>query len=234
MRYLLSTFLVFCFCSVNAQSSDTVSTKLDETWRLKTAKKYWKFSPFDVISILPTFGTDVEVQLNERRSFQVGIGVIPKFTKGFLNQFSGFDGMFGYRLRGESRFKVPDKGNRYLAIGLSFRHLIVKDEIFVGMDPFMNDWGTTNYVYFQRFDVSANRFNINIDLKYGFQKIKTAGYVLDFYAGLSVRSLVIRGKSDIPDGGHSFNVQRGMWTIAENYNLIYPTPIAGVKIGFSN
>jgi hypothetical protein len=234
MRYLLNTFLVFYFCSVNAQSSDTVSNKIDETWTLKTAKKYWKFSPFDVISILPTFGTDVEIRLNETRSFQVGIGLIPKFSKGFLSQFAGFDGMFGYRLRGESRFKIPDKGNCYLAVGLSLRHLIIKDEIYVGMGAFTNDWGSINYVYFQRVDASANRFNINLDLKYGFQNIKTAGYVLDFYAGLSIRSLVIRGESGIPEGGHTFNAERGIWTIAENYNLFYPTPIAGVKIGFMN
>ena len=233
MRYLLSTFLVFYYCVVNAQMIDSTAIKQEESWSLKEAPIYWKFSPFDFISILSTFGADAEVRVNKTYAFQAGIGVIPNFSQFMTNRiFVGYDSMNGYKLRGELRRYMPVKTNRYLAAGVLFRHLIVKDEFAVGMEPFSNQWGGTNFVYFQRVPIRANRININLDLKYGFQTVKPQGYVFDFYVGMSLRSLNVINNSEMPDGVE-FPDNGDIWSLNDNMSLFYPTPIAGLKIGFA-
>lgn len=233
MRYLLSTVLVFCFCAVNAQITDSTSIQENDPWSLKTAEKYWKFSPFDIFSVVPTFGTDVEVRVNKTFSFQAGIGVIPTFFQFLQNEeLGGYDRMGGYKLRAEGRVYMPYKTNRYLALGLSFRHVIIKDEVAIGMEPFTTEWGGRAFAYFQNTPMLFNRFNTNLDLKFGFQKIKAGGLVLDFYTGLSLRAVQVRSNSEVPDGG-DIPPQQGVWTLTQNHNLTYPTPIVGFKIGFS-
>ncbi len=240
MRYLLSTLFVFCLCAVNAQTTDAVVTdstaKVEEVpvpWTLKSAQKYWKFSPLDIFSAVPTFGTDVEVNVNERFAFQVGVGAIPTFFQFMANEeLGGYDRMGGYKIRGEGRIYMPVKTNRYLAVGMSVRHIIIKDEVAIGMEPFTNQWGGTDFAYFQDTPMLFNRINTNLDLKFGFQKIKKGGLVLDFYTGLSIRAVQVRSNSEIPAGG-DFPNQRGVWTLTQNYNLTYPTPIVGFKIGFA-
>tara|TARA_Y100000385_G_scaffold282283_2_gene336472 strand:- start:576 stop:839 length:264 start_codon:yes stop_codon:yes gene_type:complete len=77
-----------------------------------------------------------------------------------------------------------------------------------------------------------NRINTNLDVKFGFQKIKRGGLVLYFYTGLSIRTVQVRTNSELPVGG-DFTDQGGVWTLRDNYNLTYPTPILGLKIGFT-
>lgn len=233
MRYLLSTFLVFCFCAVNAQSTDSTTVDPKVPFSLKTADKYWKFSPLDIFSAVPTFGTDVEVKVNETFAFQAGLGIVPTFFQFMANdELGGYDRMGGYKVRGEGRVYMPVKTNRYLAIGLSVRHIIIRDDVAIGMEPFTNQWGGTEFAYFQETQMLFNRVNTNLDLKFGFQKIKPGGLVLDFYTGLSVRAVQVRSNSEIPAGG-DFPDNRGVWTLTNNHNLTYPTPIIGFKIGFT-
>lgn len=233
MRYLLSALIVFCFFVAQGQSVDTVTVNHNDEWSFKEAPIYWKFSPFDFISILSTFGTDVEVRVNKTYAVQAGIGVIPNFSQFMTNRiFVGYNSMNGYKLRGELRRYMPVKTNRYLAVGALFRHLVVKDEFAIGMEPFANEWGGTNFVYFQRVPVRANRININLDLKYGFQRIKPKGYVFDFYVGLSLRSLNVINNSEMPDGV-DFPDNGDIWSLHDDMSLFYPTPIAGLKIGFA-
>ncbi|NOQ70567.1 MAG: hypothetical protein GQ574_01110 [Crocinitomix sp.] len=233
MRYLLSTFLVFCFCAVNAQLTDSTTSTPEEPWSLKTAQKYWKFSPLDIFSAVPTFGTDVEVKVNEIFAVQVGVGLVPTFFQFMANdEIGGYDRMGGYKLRAEGRFYMPIKTNRYLAVGMSVRHIIIRDEVAIGMEPFQTQWGGTDFAYFQETPMLFNRLNTNLDLKFGFQKIKKGGLVLDFYAGLSIRAVQVRSNSEIPAGGN-FTDRGGVWNLSNNHNLTYPTPIVGFKIGFA-
>ncbi|MFT5819939.1 MAG: hypothetical protein ACI8ZM_001164 [Crocinitomix sp.] len=234
MRYLLSTFLIFCFCAVNAQLTDSTAADQKAPFSLKTAQKYWKFSPLDIYSVVPTIGTDVEVKVSERFAFQVGLGVAPTFFQFMTNDdLGGYDRMGGYKVRVEGRIYMPVKTNRYLALGLSVRHLIIRDEVAIGMEPFTTQWGGTDFAYFQDTEMLFNRINTNLDLKYGFQKVKPGGLVLDFYAGLSIRSIQVRSNSEIPDGGDFPLRGGGIWTLTKNHSLNYPTPIVGFKIGFA-
>jgi hypothetical protein len=233
MRYLLSTLLVFCFCAVNAQESDSLIKEEVIPWTLKGAQKYWKFSPLDVFSAVPTFGTDVEVEMSDNFSLQVGVGVIPTFFQFMANEdIGGYNRMGGYKLRSEGRFYMPVRTNRYLAVGLTVRHIVIQDEILIGMEPSPGQWGQTEFAYFQETPMVFHRLNTNLDLKFGFQNVRPGGLLLDFYAGLSIRSVRVRSNSDIPAGG-DFPMNRGVWTLSDNHNLTYPTPIVGVKIGFA-
>ncbi len=69
-------------------------------------------------------------------------------------------------------------------------------------------------------------------LKFGFQKIKRGGLVLDFYTGFIIRTVQVRTNFELPVGG-DFKDQGDVWTLRDNYNLTYPTPIIGLKNGFT-
>lgn len=231
MRYSLSVLFVCCFFGTFAQVSSD-STKNAEPWTYQKANKVYKFSPLDVFSVIPTFGMDLELELKKSFAVQGGVGIIPSFMQYLANEnFNDFDRMGGYKLRAEGRMYMPVRTNRYLAFGVSFRHLIIRDEVPIGMEGTENEWGQQDFAYFINTPMLFNRFNTNYELKLGFQRVFGGNIAFDFYTGLSIRTINVQSSSEIPEGG-SIPEQRGMWRLEDNYKFTYPTPIIGFKFGF--
>lgn len=211
--------------------NETDSTTTDRN-AFNGAKRIVKFSPFDLFSAVPTFGADMEFFEKNGAALQVGVAAIPStFQILASDAFSGYDRMSGYRLRAEGRLYMPKRPNRYMAFGLSFRHIIIRDEIAVGMEGTDGDWGQRNYAYFINTPMTFHRFNTNYEVKFGYQKLMGKTLIMDFYTGLSIRNINVQSRSEIPVGGEIPD-QGGVWTLHDNYKLTYPTPIIGFKIGF--
>ena len=70
-------------------------------------------------------------------TLQVTVG-----TEEFLFPFTGgYDRMGGYKIRGEGRIYMPVRTTRYLAVRFSVRHIIIRDDIAIGMEPFTDQNG---------------------------------------------------------------------------------------------
>ena len=237
MKKITSLFVVMFSCAlVSAQEihpADSVKTP----WTFAAASKNIKFSPLDLFSTIPTLGADMEVSFTHNIRFQAGVGaVIPGFQ--FMSSSDGpYDRMGGYRLRAESRFYVFKKPTRYFATELSFRHLLIRDEIGIGMEPSTSndEWGIPqqNFAYFVNTDMLFHRFNTNFNVKYGLQKVYPNGFVIDLYTGLSMRKVYTRTWTDIPEGGTIPRINNGFpWTLGDKLTRTYMTPIIGIKLGF--
>lgn len=228
MKYIVSIIILL---NVNAPALFAQADSIPESWSWKSAEKIVKISPLDFFSVIPTIGADVEVKMPESASLQAGIGVIPSFLQYLSAEgFNDYDRMGGYRLRGEGRIYMPEKKDQYLALGLSFRHLIIRDEFAIGMEGVTNDLGMEEFAYFKNAPMVFHRFNTFVDLKWGVQK-RMKNRTIDFYGGFSIRSIRVRSWSDIPEGGE-LPERRGFWTLEDGHRLNYPTPIIGFKIGF--
>jgi hypothetical protein len=78
-----------------------------------------------------------------------------------------------------------------------------------------------------------HRFTTFLDLKYGYQFVADNNFVFDMYVGLSLRNINVQSYSEIPEGGVVPNRFWGLgWTLEDNHNSVYPTPIVGFKLGF--
>ncbi len=140
--------------------------------------------------------------------------------------------MGGYRLRGEGRVYLPKKQNRYFAVGASFRHLIIRDIIPLGVEGVENEFGQQEFAFFMNTPFVFHRFNTNLDFKYGFQKELKKNVFLDFYLGLSIRNINVQSNTELPNGTEIPEL-RGFWTLRDNHKLKYPIPIFGFKVGLS-
>ena len=228
MKYLVSIILLFHVSTVALYGQ---ADSIPEPWSWKSAEKIVKISPLDFFSAIPTIGADVEVKMPESASLQAGVGVIPSFLQ-YLSagNFNDYDRMGGYRLRTEGRIYLPDNENRYMALGLTFRHLIIRDIFAVGMEGVTNEMGVQEFAYFKNVPMVFHRFNTFVEAKFGTQFPVRNG-VLDLYGGLSIRSVKVRTWSDVP-AGSDMPERRGLWTLRDGHRMTYPTPIIGLKLGF--
>ncbi len=237
MKNFAIMILLFSCAFSNAQG-DNDSTVTKDSWSFKTAEKRLKFSPLEVFSIIPTFGADLEVKMTDEIRLQTGAAyIIPGFQYIAGSSDGVFDKMGGYKLRAESRFHVFRKPNRYFSTELSFRHLIIRDEVGIGMEPSTqaDEWGweETNYAYFINTDMLFHRFNTRIEFKYGFEKTWENGFCFDMYTGISIRRTNVQSNSKIPEGGTNPGAWNEMqWTLEDNFTRGYATPIIGFKMGF--
>jgi hypothetical protein len=228
MKPIVTIFLMFVLC-VQTLIAQTDSIPA-EPWSLKATDKIVKLSPFDYISVIPTFGADVEVKMPQSTSLQFGAAVIPSFLQYLSSEaFNDYDRMGGYRLRTEGRLYMPVKTERYLAFGLTFRHLIIRDDFAVGMEGVTNEFGMEEFAYFKNVPMVFHRFNTFVDTKIGVQR-ENENFAIDFYAGLSIRYIKVRSNSEVP-AGSGMPERRGVWTLRDGHSLTYPTPIIGLKIG---
>lgn len=239
MKTIVCIFAMFSCAQLSAQEihptgPDSVTTP----WTFAAAQKNIKFSPFDLFSAVPTVGADLEVSLKDNIRLQGGAAVIlPGLQFTGMTNASMFDKMGGYRLRAESRFFSFKKPTRYFATELSFRHLIIKDNIGIGMEPStqINEWGVEQqtFAYFVKTDMVFHRFNTTFNLKYGYEKTFANGFVIDLYAGLSMRKIYTRTWTDIPEGGTIPAINQGFgWNLGDKVSNMYITPIVGLKLGF--
>jgi len=235
MKILFSILFLGFSCLSFSQTTENGTDLLPtaEPWTWSNATKFVKFTPLDVFSFVPTLGFDYEVKMKNETSLQAGIGYIPSFLQIVAGEaFNDYTWMRGYRLRLEGRLFMPVRTNQYLAFGASFRHLIIKDEVALGMEAFTDNQGQTDFAYFVNTPMVFNRFNTNFDLKYGFQREFGDVFIVDFYMGLSLRNINVQSTTKIPDGAE-VPPSRGMWTLVDNHKLTYPIPIFGFKIGFA-
>src|SRR5688572_24495901 len=127
--------VVFSCAQLCAQENTQITDSIQPPWTFAAAQKNLKLSPFDVFSAIPTVGADLEVSFIQDMRLQAGAGVILPGIQLMGNNGGSFDKMGGYRLRAESRFFIFKKPTRYFATELSFRHLIIRDEVGIGMEP---------------------------------------------------------------------------------------------------
>lgn len=196
-------------------------------WQME---KNWKISPFEIMSAIPTFGVDLETRMTPKLSFQYGAAFVPSYFQFFVREGeNGFNSMNGYKLRFESRAHLFKKPNRYFATELSFRHLIINDDVAFGQE---GD-GNGNFAFFTTENVTAHRLTTQLNLKLGINKVYENGFVVDFYGGFSLRRNNVVGRSlptaeQTVDAWNPFN-----WTLTRGHNFTYITPIIGLKFGFN-
>lgn len=238
MKTITSFILMLSCALVSAQDNTTAADSITTPWTFATAQKNLKFTPLEVLSIIPTFGADLEVSMDNKISLQGGVAaVIPTFQHLAGSDNGLFNKMGGYRLRAESRFFVFKKTGHYFATEISFRHLIIRDQIGIGMEPStqIDQWGNVQqtFAYFINTDMTFHRFTKSFNLKYGIQRTFPNGFVLDFYTGLSIRNNNTRTWSDIPEGGTIQMTNAGLgWRLGDRVSNGYITPMIGLKLGF--
>ena len=223
-------WLLFSFVAFAAEGDSTQTNQEVEPWSFATAQKRIKFSPFEVFSAVPTLGVDLDVDLKEGIRLQGGIGFIPSAiqpTSGGLSD-QQFNWMGGYKLRAESKFFVLKKPNRYISTELTMRHLVIRDDVAVGME---GD-GNGNFSYFMDERMTFNRFNTQFAFKWGFEKEWDSGFLIDFYTGFAARQVFVQ--SGQPESG---GVVQGDWSVlgwnlVDNHKMSYVTPVFGLRLGF--
>ncbi|MBD3637789.1 MAG: hypothetical protein HUJ25_10580 [Crocinitomicaceae bacterium] len=196
-------------------------------WRME---KNWKFTPFDIFSIVPTFGIDHEVKMNPLTSFQFGAAVIPSFFQFLVGDMEEqFNWMNGYRVRFESRFWGFRKPWVYVSTELSMRHLIINDNSIFGME---GD-GMGNFAYFVEQNMLYHRFSTHFNIKVGWQFLKGERLLIDFYTGLSLRRNNVISNTERPEGGQLMPWWNLMnWELRDGHKYGYATPIIGFRIGW--
>jgi hypothetical protein len=236
MKTTILIFSLFAATAFGQEQVEEFNSEIDSvTYNVFTEKvqfwqmeKMFKFSPFDVISAIPTFGLDLETTMKSGTSFQYGAAFIPSAFQPIVREGeNGFRWMNGYRLRFESRFYTFKKPSRYISTEASFRHLIISDDASIGME---GD-GNGNFAYFTKENKLYNRFSMQINTKLGFEKIY-GKFVLDFYGGLSLRYNKTATR-DVENGGELQSDWNPLgWDLSGGRGFTYATPIIGLKLGF--
>lgn len=229
MKVIITSVLILLFGHLSAQNvGDTADAIVP--WSFKSADKIIKFSPLDVFSYNPNLGADLEVRMTKNYALQGGLSIYPDFLQ-FMSSSSSYDKMFGYRSRFEGRVYRSGHSTGYFAAGISFKHLLIRDEFSFGMERFQDMNGNLNYAYFQTKDMWMHRFSTFMDFKMGFQKqSRKSAVVFDWYFGLSIRTNSVKTWSSGIEGGDMME-EMGIWNLQDGHKITYPTPIFGFKIG---
>jgi len=232
MKQVLLMVILFSCAQVVAQEDSITYYQGKPTFA--TMAKAIKISPFDIISITPTLGVDFEVQVSPTHHMQAGIGFLPSSMQVLVgaNDERNFDAMRGYKLRYESRLFIRKNPKKYFAAEMSFRHLIISDNIGYGME---GD-GDGNFAYFKHADMKFHRFTTAINFKMGRQKVYDNGFLWEYYWGLSLRRNFVSSSSDLPSGVENPYDQRAPnnldWSLVNGHQGGYVTPIVGLRVGY--
>ncbi|MCG8576935.1 MAG: hypothetical protein MI810_18785 [Flavobacteriales bacterium] len=242
-KLALIVILFSCGLSYSQEESLSSFVKADESesassqWNFAEARKVIKSNPFDFFSAIPTIAADFEAGgfAADHISLQGGIGFIPDFLQPFSGQYGEnlLDFMNGYRLRFEPKFRIFPSKRHYLSSEFSFRHLFIRDEVRVGMEPNGDPWNPT-YAYFIDQDMKFHRFNYRMTVKYGWDLQLENGMVFDLFAGISLRYNTVVSNSEVPDGGEPQGRWNALeWTLEDGHRFFYPIPVFGVNIGYA-
>ncbi|MCC7454802.1 MAG: hypothetical protein IT222_11585 [Crocinitomix sp.] len=229
MKSIFTACFILVVQGLFAQNESDLSVK-NEPWSLSNADKILKFSPLDVLSYSPNLGADLEVSMKKNYSLQGGLSYYPDFMQ-FMSDANSYDYMFGYRSRIEARYYRSERRAGYFAMGISFKHLFIRDEFSFGMERTQDQNGNLNYTYFQTKDMWMHRFSTFIDFKIGIQKkFRGTNVWIDLYTGISIRNNSVKTWSTMVEGGDMMR-EGGMWNLQDGHDMTYPTPIFGLKIG---
>ena len=229
MKTLIFLAMSLAITSLKAQQDST-----ENKWSFTESKKIIKITPFDILNKVPMIGADMEFTYTDEINLQVGMAIVPSYLQTSVGSEQGdFKRLSGYNLRGESRFYILKKPNRYLAAGFNFRHLVIKSNVPVGMESSTNNpQQQQDFAYFVNTPMRFHRFNSNINVKWGFQKPMGKNFVFDFYLGLALNRIGVQSFSKIPEGGVVTNDWSNMFTLKDNYKTSNIRPIIGFKIGY--
>lgn len=229
MKSILTVCFILVLKGLFAQS-ERDSNLQNEPWSFNNADKILKFSPLDVLSYSPNLGADLEVSMKKNFSLQGGVSFYPDFMQ-FMSDANSYDKMFGYRSRIEARYYRSERRAGYFAMGISFKHLFIRDEFSFGLERFQDQNGNSDYAYFQTKDMWMHRFSTFVDFKIGIQKkFRGTNVWIDLYTGISIRNNSVRTWSSMVEGGDMMR-ENGMWNLQDGHDMTYPTPIFGLKIG---
>ncbi|MFK8045863.1 MAG: hypothetical protein AB8B72_10220 [Crocinitomicaceae bacterium] len=238
------TSFIIAICATVQLSAQDATPK----YNFMDSEKIIKLDLGGLFNRTPMIGLEVESMVDEQMSLQFGAGIIPSFfqptvgnnsnnnfTEIFGNNMNnnGFDNLRGYRLSAELRFYAFKKPTRYLATGINFRHLIIRDrDVSVGMEPFDNGFGQIEYAYFKNTDMRFHQFRSAIEVKYGFQKNMGTNFVIDFNMGLRLRTTNVQSGSDLPEGGSLASTWNNGFILFDNYKRSGIAAVIGLKIGY--
>ena len=223
-------WLLFSFAAFAAEGDSTQTKNEAQEWSFATAQKRIKFSPFELFSAVPTLSVDLDMEMKEGIRLQGGFGLIPSFmqpSSGGLSE-QQFNWMGGYKMRAESKFFVLRKPNRYISTELTFRHLLIRDNVSIGME---GD-GNGNFAYFMDERMTFNRFNTQFAFKWGFEKEWDSGFLIDFYTGLAARQVFVQSGQPEANGEVMGDWNAFNWSLVDNHKMSYVTPIFGLRLGF--
>lgn len=233
MKNLILFAIVIIANNSYSQTDSLKASSEPIEWNFRDSKKIIKVSPGNIFSQIPMFGADLEFTYKNDISFQVGAAIIPSFFQLQVGDLlNDFDRLSGYNLRGESRFYILKKPNHYLAAGVNFRHLIIKDDVPVGMNAVGENPQQQDFEYFINTKMRFHRFNTDVNLKWGFQRTFAKHFVFDFYAGLSLNTIGVQSFSKIPSGGIVADNWNNQFTLVDNFRESNIRPLIGFKFGY--
>lgn len=194
-----------------------------------------KFAPLSLLDIYSSIQFAVEQKVGAKTSLQIEAGYILPIDLNDGRRDANYENMRGLRLRSEFRYYLVlnkmNTGGLYMAPEFLFINLNYDveeiDKVF-----FLNGEGAFYYRQTE-FDVDKRVFGYH--LKIGYQKVFTDGFVLDFYAGLGGRNVIVESGRPIDDG---FDIMedRDEWRLfpieKEDGNFSRISASLGFKLGF--
>ncbi len=231
-------FCFYCVLLPLASFSQIEGTSADgdasEEPELQT-RTILKFAPLSLLDIYSSIQFAVEQKVGAKTSLQIEAGYILPIDLNDGRRDANYENMRGLRLRSEFRYYLVlnkmNTGGLYMAPEFLFINLNYDveeiDKVF-----FLNGEGAFYYRQTE-FDVDKRVFGYH--LKIGYQKVFTDGFVLDFYAGLGGRNVIVESGRPIDDG---FDIMedRDEWRLfpieKEDGNFSRISASLGFKLGF--
>ena len=233
MKNLLTLIAILMSVLSFSQNDSLDRANSAKSYDFSSSSKIIKVSPLEIFSRIPTFSVDLETRIDEDVSLQFGFGVIPSFAQILVGQNSNkFDRLRGYNLRGESRFFILKKANRYISAGFSLRHIVIRDVVPVGMEPFVDSPQQQDFAYFVNTPMKFHRFNTEFSTKFGIQKTFSKNFVADFFIGIRLIKINVQSFSKVPDGGIVAPNWNNNFTLTDNFRDSKIRMTAGFKVGY--
>lgn len=229
-KLLVAISLVFIAAPFNSYSQDTGNEwgSLDFEKYFITSKHIAKLAPLKLLDPQTTLMIGYEYRPFTHVSFQVEAGVTPEFMQ--IRWWDGLSGQSltnkinGFQFRLEPRFYIFKSGRAYLSAEATYRYFKYNET---------NEYGfecdsTGNCVYFQRVDQDMVRHVWTLHFKFGRQRLYNK-FVLDYFAGIGVRSQSVIELTPPPPGGQQD--RWGLNSLHETGLYTYPSITTGIRIG---
>lgn len=233
--------LLFCLYSIllplaSFSQVDDLSAErgASEEPELQT-KTILKFAPLSLLDIYSSIQFAVEQKVGAKTSLQLEAGYILPIDLNDGREEADYENMHGLRLRSEFRYYLvlnkSRTGGMYMAPEFLFINLDYDvEEIAEIYFLHGNGWS-----YYKQLEFEVDKKVFGYHLKVGYQKVFTDGFVLDFYAGLGGRNVVIQSGRPAEDGLEMVR-DRDEWRLfpveKEDGNFSRISASLGFKLGF--
>lgn len=194
-----------------------------------------KFAPLSLLDIYSSVQFAVEQKVGARTSLQLEAGYILPINLNDGRGDANYENMRGLRLRSEFRYYLvlnkERTGGLYMAPEFLFINLDYDVEE-IAKFYFLNGDGD---FYYKQSEFGIDKRVFGYHLKTGYQKVFTDGFVLDFYAGLGGRNVVVQSGRPTEDG-FAIVHDRDEWRLfpneKEDGNFSRISASLGFKLGF--